>query len=576
MTRSVDQALNERVTALDIRLRHRLTARRADLQARHEARRKPFGGMAKNGLFSTDAESDEQATGFVFGGLEVYSATAFSVTVTKGAMLCPHPGGAGHETRPGTFSGRFDEDDDALGLYELAQDVVVGPASPPATIAAAEWWAVVVTPELAPVETDSARKVFNKLTGAFDAASPNKVFHRRLVASVVRGTGGGNISTVTIPAGGVVVAWLYMHAVGEASADNALCYDARRMPNPVAQNRVGGAWVAKGQSIAGEFFATLMGEELSLRPAIRSGVGVVSETTLAAADVAEPGASWPAGPAVAYLYLCRVRGTVPRLRGTLSDLDSIVDHTSYEVAGMLVLSPKPPASFPAGSVNFAETFDMRSDQTLTLPNPTHSTGAFPKKLALKFGGTVAAGEAICVGLYPYSALSGGLPITDTGSITNEVQCGRDGWVTGGALRLGITPIYPNPTLTANAGTQFGDPTAVFTIALSTASKKLPVDGVRFSLTVLSGNTDTNKSDLTQVYNDETNLEPVSQARLGPIEFSTNFQISFPTTLRTNPSQRTVRAKWRLATTTGTATAYTLGAERPGYHLPYDLDLYTPQ
>ncbi len=56
MTRFVDQALNERVTALDTRLRPRLAARRTDLQARYEARRKPFGGMAKNGLFSTDVE----------------------------------------------------------------------------------------------------------------------------------------------------------------------------------------------------------------------------------------------------------------------------------------------------------------------------------------------------------------------------------------------------------------------------------------------------------------------------------------------------------------------------------------
>lgn len=581
MSRFDDQLPAERVTALDINLRQRFGYRRADLQARLSRRRKQTVVQAKNGLFSTSGEVDASASGTVFGGLEVYTATAYSVTVSKGAMLLAHPGGSpGSITRPLTFSGKFDADDDALGLYELAADTVVAASGVPTPIAAVEWWAVVVAPELHAVEADSARKVFDKTPvtgGDFDAASVNKVFHRRLVPSIVRGTGGGSIASVTIPSGSVVIAWLYVHAVGESNLNNALAYDARRMPDPMAQNRVGGHWVAKDQVLTGEWHATLQGEAMS----VRAATSVLGSTTLPFAQIAEPGATWPAS-GVAYLYLCRVRGTVPRLRGTLEETDSIAEFTSFEVAGALVLSPTPPRSFPDESVSASgasqERFDLRNASTLVLPNPTHTPGVPPLVLAMKFGGGASADEALCVGLFPYESLSGGLPRAfDTVLLgPRHFGCSADGWVAGDVDAIGSTRIATT-SFVANTGT--GAPEATFTVANSIASKRLPVSG--FQVTAQFRATDATNGmvyRLTQVPVDASNTEPVSLVVVGshPVFTAlTDYDLIAAARAGKLPTAATVKVGWTVRRPGGGAVTYAISVLSFGYRLPYGVDLHTP-
>lgn len=570
--RRVDQLPNERVTALDTQLRQRFAAEHSDRSARLSLRRKPLRGQARNGTTTADTEVNTQALGTVLGGLEVVTSTGFQVLVTAGSMFCAHT--AQTLTRPGTFSGNLDPDDDPVGgVYALARNTTVAPASAPASIAAAEWWAVVATPAVVAVESDSARKVFNKTTGAFDNASVQKIFHRQLNLSVVRGAGGGAISTVTIPAGGVVIAWLYVHAIGETNLDNALYYDARRMPDPVAPNRVGGHWVAKGQTLNGEWRATLLGEELSLRAASN----VPADTTLPFSQIAEPGATWPAS-GVAYLYLARVRGTVPRLVGTLELEDTLYDFTSFEVAGALVLSPTPPATLPPAQVTGSgagrEQFDLRNASTLTLPNPTHTPGVAPGVLALKFGGTAPAGEAICVGMFPYTSLSSLLPVTDA---SDEIVCGADGWTAGDAVRSTVTSQIAGLSTAANTGT--GLPVFTWTVVASTSGTKLPVDGIGWNLQLDAGNVDTVRADVEQDYLDDTNLEPPNVMRLGCFAYELGAhdgRCFYPTTVRMLPSASTVRARWRVSAGGGVPLSYTVNVENARFRFPYNEPLYTPR
>ncbi|HEU4411196.1 MAG TPA: hypothetical protein VFS43_38440 [Polyangiaceae bacterium] len=566
MTRLVDQQLLEPVEPHDINLRQRFGARRADVEARLSRRRKPHLGQAKNGVFAGD-ESDAQALGAVLGGLEAYFESGFQVRVTPGAMLCAHPGGAGVVPRPGTWSGRSDADDDALGLYELAQDALVTPSPLPASVPSPEWWAVVVTPQLAAVEVDSDRKVFNETTGAFDAASQNKVFHRRLVPSVVRGAGGGDVSTVALPAGAVVVAWVYVHQAGATGLDDALFYDARRLPDPSAPNRVGGRWAARQQALRGELSATLRGEGLSLRSA-RADEG--GDVTFPA--VAEPGAAWESGfgPFFAYLYLCRVRGTVPRLRGTGADTDNLEAYTSYEVAGALVLSPKPPAVTPPEPGK--GVFDLRNDQTLNLPNPAHNPATLPKVLAIKFGGTAPPGEAICVGVIPYGSVLGGAPaIFDTGPVPTIVACDRDGWCSG--VQSGLASVAT--TATPGAGGAFGTASVTVTVAEASAGKKYPVEGADVQLTFSTTDADMVDVEIEpQRDADLRNLRPVDRTvrQLWAQPGGTTGRASFPARTEFLPAERVTRLEFAIKKT---AESFALSASLRGFKLPYNAPLYTP-
>jgi hypothetical protein len=577
MTRLVDQLPNERVTALDTQLRQRFAAENVDRALRLSRRRKPVVGRAKNGNFTTDLEVDTQALGTVLGGLEVTTNTAFSVTVSPGAMIAAHT--AQTLTRPGTWSGNVDPDDDPVaGLYVLTRPVNVQPSSVPVAIASAEWWAVVAAPAVAALESDSAREVFNPTTGVFDAASAQKVVHRTLAITVVRGAGGGTVATVSIPAGGVVIAWLYVHAVGETNLNNALLYDARRMPDAVAPNRIGGHWTARGQAITGEWNATLLGEELSFRAAASS----LGDTTLPFAQIAEPGATWPGGGGIAYLYLARVRGTVPRLLGTLEETDFLAEFSSFEVAGALVLSPTPPEIVPAetvaGSGAGRERFDMRNASTLTLPNPTHTPGVPPLVLAMKFGGTVAAGEALCVGFFYYNALLSGLPVTPNDGVAahNDVTCGADGWCSGDGTRLGFSAIA-SPVVTPNVST--ATPEVVWTVG-TTGGKPVPVAGLQFNLALQSTETNAVAYTIVQRFFDETNLRPPSlvpaaaQPSFGNLS---RYDLVHPTRLERLPSSPVVRARWSVLSNDIPPIAYfNTTTSRFGYRLPYGDALFTPR
>jgi hypothetical protein len=230
-----------------------------------------------------------------------------------------------------------------------------------------------------------------------------------------------------------------------------------------------------------------------------------------------------------------------------------------------------------GSGAGREIFDLRNESTLALPNPTHTPGVAPAVLAQKFGGTAAAGEAICVGLFPYTSLSSGLPLTDQSGPAHEIACGREGWVSGFAVRSAMGITIASPSLTANVGT--GLPEVVWSVLASTSGKKIAIDGIRFSLTVLAGNTDTVRGEISQRFFDETNIDPPSEESVGFVAFelgANDGRASYPTRLRMLPTATTVRARWAVTVGGGGTLSYTIQASNVGYKLPYGEPLYTPR
>lgn len=443
----VARYLLERLTALDLSLPQYFGRRELDrsLSWRHAQRH--IEGPA--GPTVADSRESER-TNIALGGLEVeITDDEASVFVRRGTMLCNNPSPV-TLARPGAWSGGLESDDYARGVFTNVVDFlpsIPGDALSVTPTTGVEWWTVYVTPEEKTIETSTAHKVFNEGTGLFDTSSAPKVKQHYLTPAIIRGSPGGSIPDP--PAGSVVIAWIHVPN-GASDLGDAVIYDVRRLlhddPGP---NEIGGAWRADfegvnatpytGAIFQGVVTARLSGERLSAR---------CDTSSLKLADIMEPSVIWdpdatPSSPRFAWLYLCKVKGLVPRpvRRGTLP-LGN--DPTSYAADGVwlqgaLVLSPKPPrigSAEPDGLDLRGRglRWDLRPSTSLKLPSHGLS-GGIPYAYS---GITVPADEAICVGFMRYVGVDAAVP-----QLVGSLFVDEQGWVTGSSIASGGT--FTDPT-----------------------------------------------------------------------------------------------------------------------------------
>jgi hypothetical protein len=434
----IGQVIKERVTSLKLRLLSRFARRQVDKLGAYAGTVRRLG--PSSATVGQNYETLAPSAGRCLGGLEVAWSSGSSVTVSPGAMLSPTVSPV-TETRPGTWSGRFEADDSLYGLAELAQTATIAASDPiPGALAGPEWWVVYVVPTETTVETDSSARVYNQVTGIFDASTRVQVTQRQLVPGIVRGAANGTIATsmAGMPANAIAVAWIYV-LTGATDLSGAIIYDTRKMPDQdPGPNQIGGCWSFDtvgaqaspyNQSIFyGRAWARLGGELLSIRSSLSSvGVGVQ------VADIAEAGATWDntastSAPKLAWLYLCKPHGLVPRpVRHGNAPIGNNSSFLNDAVItdGVLVLSPTPPKlGTDLSEHRSGHRWDMRA--SLALSPTTFTRGQLPHAFA---GATVVANDAICVGVYRYTGLTGSnLPI-----LYGALQVDEMGWVTGGAI-----------------------------------------------------------------------------------------------------------------------------------------------
>jgi hypothetical protein len=434
-TRLIRYAL-ERVTDLDLNLIGRF-ARRELNRLLHglSTPARTLGPRSGVGAGNLDASVP---TGRCLRGLEVTWTSGWNVRVSAGAALFPLTSPV-VETRPGTWSGRVETDDFAYAtaVLPVTATTVAPGVVPGGALAQYEWWVVWARCAVVTQETDSQRKVFNEGTGVFDSASAAKVEQHKVDLGVARGSAGAALTFSGVPADGIPIAVLYVPAAATDHASTVI-FDCRKLidqaPGP---NRVGGSWHAIFDGAAqspysetifrGQAHARLGGELLSVRAFLSAGIQM--------GDLAEPSAVWDVGaalatPKIAWLYLTKVGGVVPRpvRRG----VDNLGHHASYTneqtlLDGALVLSPTPPRLGIADSTPRSKSglrWDLRASATLNLPS--FQRGDIPYHYA---GLSAAAEDAICVGFYRYVGLTGGgLPI-----LYGTLNVDEQGWMTGEAI-----------------------------------------------------------------------------------------------------------------------------------------------
>lgn len=431
--------LLERVTALDLNLMGRLGRRELDRATSYDsAIRHLWGPIAS----SVAGNRETLNPSVCLGGLEVEYVSASTVKVTAGALLTLNLFSVS-ETRPGTWSGKVENDDWVVPIGVLPIDTNVAPGSPiGGPLAADEWWVVYATVNEDAIETDSQRQVFNEGTGAFDSASAAKVKQNRLSLAITRQVASSGIPGI----GGYPIAWIYVPS-GATDLSGATIFDVRRIPNQdPGPNMVGGSWEVPftGTGPAsptdtvwqGEAWARIRGER----------VRVASDTGMTLANLAEPGASWGTNGEgivkLVWLYACKVRGLVPRpvRRGNspwqygLVTSNILGGGTSdgYVAEGALVLSPAPPrcgifqtGGGSAGTTSTGLRTDLRPSRALTLPSSVSSGGLASYVYA---GESVPVDDALCVGMLVQVNVSGGLPL-----LLGPLFCGPDGWLEGEGL-----------------------------------------------------------------------------------------------------------------------------------------------
>lgn len=486
--------LNERVTALDLNLLQRF--------GRRELGRALTGlsvvrGLGPRGSTVGDSQDRSPMAGRNLRGLEVTwtAGIGWNALVSAGAMLLAWTGV--DETRPGTWSGKLEPDDATFTSGVLPAGVQVAPASTPGgALTQYEYWIVYATVSEATIETDSARKVFNYLTGLFDAASAAKVKQHKLTVAVLRGSGNSPPPFSGLPGGAIALALLYV-PVGATDLSGAVIFDCRRFLVP-GGNRVGGCWQFShegqitspyGQTIfQGRVHAQLGGEQLGAR---------VYPSVLTVGDLAEPGATWdaaatPSTPKIAWLYLARPGGYVPRpvRRGQYP----LGHHPSYLAEsvildGTLVLSPTPPrigaSTTAADASKSGLRWDLRPSASLTLP------GFHKGDLPYQYSGlTVTADNAICVGFYRYTGVDSGTP-----KLQGSLHVDEQGWMRGSSIASQETNesgLFTVPTFTADNGVTPRTLTSALygpaTLTVAGVTVPLPIDAARLMIELEASNT----------------------------------------------------------------------------------------
>lgn len=478
----IDRESLERVTTIDLLLMQRFPRRSLQRLARLLSRVRGPDGV------------EREDTPAVLAGLEVYwtSGGGWVLNVTAGAIVAPPGTPTADTTRPGTWTGKDDTDEDTSYIFELPNAGTATPTSAPGgALASAEWWIVYARMETEIVEADAGRQVFDEGTGAFVAAgSTLKVGAYRTTLHVKRGDPGANLahSSTQLPGGvgvtEVALAFVWIPA-GATSLIAAQIYDVRPLhAHDKGPNEVGGSW-------AMEFDGTLVSPYTTATYAVQGNVWArhrgellevsnAGETTLI--GQLEPGASWgAAGPGlnkIAYVYLCRVRGAVPRY--VRLGEDRVGDNTPTDgprIAGVLVVSATPPR-LDVGLAASASAFrwDLRASAAIALPDVVGSAKSH------RFAGvTCDALDAICVGMIGYDAVDvgGGPSGQDIPKLDGPVALTPDGWLVGRGINTRANSWFSAVNRTGN-GAMTGAVSAVLNVV---GSDTLPIIGLRGSVEV---------------------------------------------------------------------------------------------
>lgn len=374
------------------------------------------------------------------GGLEVTWTTGWSLAISTGAMLAPNPSRV-TLSRPGSWSGRVEQDDDNYGSYELQQATGVVPSPPPSPSSAGEWWVVYVVPTNATIETNSAPKVFDEnpaspTYGQFVAAPGGpmaKVTGHVLTAGVLRGASHSTPDSITLPSGAIAIAWVFT-PIGATDLSTAQIYDVRPLLDPGPNMIDPSSWWSNPTPgtlsspytdkpiFVGQVRARIRNEWVEAR--VTLGFEVPS--------LLEPGATWAGGGGIAWIYLTRVNGLVPRLmRHGNKDIGANPGFThDFDILdGALVISPTPPLGGLTDDISSAPTagrWDLRPSAPLTL-NDIDSR-SFSTVLSYFYNGmTVPQTDAICIGFLVYQSAISGVP-----QLEGPVSV-IDGWISGNGV-----------------------------------------------------------------------------------------------------------------------------------------------
>lgn len=419
------------------------------------------------------------------GGLEVsYSGSGWAVNIAPGVMVAPNPSPQ-TLTRPASWSGRNEADDDAYMSAELGAVASVSPPTPPSGATTGyEWWIVYVTPANAAVESDSNRKVFDQnpaspTFGQFIAASSTiVVMGHKLSVAVTRGGANMSLASVLLPSGAIPIARIFVPS-GATDHTQSLFFDCRPLLHIDPGPNVVEGWWCNPQSVPlsspytnqpvfrGQVRARIGGEWVAAR--VYNGFDVTS--------LLDPTATWGTA-GIAWVYLTKVRGTAHRLvrHGAYAVGSNPSFASDFDVIdGGLVISSTPPlvgliTLHAAGSPLTAGRWDLRPNAPLQLSPIAQASGSTIP--TLEYGGlTVEQDDAICIGFIPYTSVVSGVP-----QLRGPVFC-RDGWHFGdgissssAAAELGS---FNAPTLPAASASYTWTP-----VTLPDGIHSLPYDAVR--------------------------------------------------------------------------------------------------
>lgn len=480
MSKTVSRLPLERLTALDL-LMTQSAAQKMTTRAVKWAHR--FTGRFGNRGMSTEI-AIPSGKAVCLGGLEVGIFNPTTIAVGAGQLLL---GGQSTTTltRPATYTFQDpvpfstpavpEPDNDAARIFDNAYDRTI-PFTFGPVLGAGEWWMVYATISTTTTETDTNRKVYNQTTGVWDAATQAKVSKNLLTFGIVRGMSLSGFPA--IPANSYTLAAIFVQS-GEANLANAMVFDMRYSPEPSLEpNEVGGCWrvreTGSGATLLGNLWATHRGERLSFRTGIEMRIY----------DLCSPGATWDAAatgstPKLAWIYLARAsNGLVPRMKqrgaggtGTSSD----TEHNMY-ADGVLVFSPVPPTiGIGAAHNKTSGQWDLTNSASIPLPSYALSSPTAP--LAYPFEGqSVAAGDAICVGMATYNGLSGGSKPTIL-----AMNVTPDGWARGRSIWVASRgSIAANPIANATATYPVGQVVLEAARGVTAGGMNVPIDGVELA------------------------------------------------------------------------------------------------